>query len=227
MLKKILPPIHPEGYIFGVIFFVVTLLLWHLSHFLGCIGLILTAWCLYFFRNPDRITPDHENLIISPADGVISQIKKMAPPEVLKMGSAPCYRISVFMNVFNVHVNRSPISGTVKTIHYHAGKFINASLDKASDHNERQYFMVENKDLKVGFCQIAGLIARRIRCDIQVDDTIKAGERFGLIRFGSRVDVYLPESITPRVIEGQIAIAGETILADTKNKAAPYKGVVR
>jgi len=228
MIKKVFPPVHPEGYGFAFLFFVATVILWHISVYLGFLGLVLTVWCLCFFRNPERVTPDDENLIICPADGVVQQITTVAPPAVMEMGDEPCMRISIFMNVFNVHINRSPVSGILTKIFYHPGKFLNASLDKASEHNERQSFVVKTKTgMKVGFVQIAGLIARRIRCDVKEGDTLLAGERFGLIRFGSRVDVYLPKTITPLVIEGQITVAGETILADIKRKEKTYKGVVR
>lgn len=228
MLKKIFPPIHPEGVIFSFIFAIITIILWQFHIFLGIIGTILTAWCLYFFRNPDRVTPTDSNLVISPADGLIQSISQVVPPQELNLGQEKLTRISIFMNVFNVHVNRIPIDGTIRKIHYHKGKFLNASLDKASIHNERQCFMIENKDkIKIGFIQIAGLIARRIRCDIAEGQQLKAGQRFGLIRFGSRVDVFLPKGVNPLVIEGQLAIAGETVLANLKSKESTRHGEVR
>jgi phosphatidylserine decarboxylase len=228
VLKKIFPPIHPEGVIFSFIFAIITIILWQFHIFLGIIGTILTAWCLYFFRNPDRVTPTDSNLVISPADGLIQSISQVVPPQELNLGQEKLTRISIFMNVFNVHVNRIPIDGTIRKIHYHKGKFLNASLDKASIHNERQCFMIENKDkIKIGFIQIAGLIARRIRCDIAEGQQLKAGQRFGLIRFGSRVDVFLPKGVNPLVIEGQLAIAGETVLANLKSKESTRHGEVR
>jgi phosphatidylserine decarboxylase len=228
VIKTILTPIHKEGYVFAFLFGIATLILWHLSSFLGWIGVILTLWCLYFFRDPLRVTPVRESLVISPADGLVQKITRLIPPPELNLGTEEHTRISIFMNVFNVHVNRIPIEGTIKHIHYHPGKFLNASLDKASEHNERQCFVVETpQHLHVGFVQIAGLIARRIRCDVQTGQTVATGQRFGLIRFGSRVDVYLPTHISPLVIEGQTAIAGETVLADLSSKETARIGEVR
>lgn len=220
--------IHPEGWRFGVIFAIGALVLWHLSFFLGCVGTILTGWCFYFFRNPNRITPIRSGLVISPADGIVSQITEVVPSAETGLPSAPHTRISIFMNVFNVHVNRIPIEGKITHIYYHPGKFLNASLDKASEHNERQCFVVETKkNLEIGFVQIAGLIARRIRCDILKGQEVLTGQRFGLIRFGSRVDVYLPKGISPLVAEGQIMIGGESVLADLESKEKPRLGTIR
>lgn len=228
VLKKIFPPIHPEGVIFSFLFGIVTIILWHMHISLGIVGSILTAWCLYFFRNPDRVTPTDPNLVISPADGLVQTITEVVPPKELDLGSAKLTRVSIFMNVFNVHVNRIPIDGTIRKIHYHKGKFLNASLDKASIHNERKCFMIEHANKhKIGFIQIAGLIARRIRCDINEGQSLKAGQRFGLIRFGSRVDVFLPKGVAPLVIEGQTAIAGETVLANLQSKEPARTGEVR
>lgn len=229
MLKKEwLPAIHEEGIIFSVIFGVIALILWHIASFLGIFGVVMTLWCLYFFRNPDRVTPTRPDLIISPADGVVQMIASMVPPKELEMGTKKLTRVSVFMNVFNVHVNRIPIDGVLTSMHYVSGKFFNASLDKASEYNERQYFTVTADDgLKVGFIQIAGLIARRIRCDVSVGDTLNAGQRFGLIRFGSRVDVFLPPEVVPLVIVGQKTIAGETVIADIKGTETARSGIVR
>ena len=203
--------------------------MWQLFVPLGLLGGVLTVWCLYFFRNPDRITPTDENLVICPADGVVQLITSVVPPAEMNLGTKKLTRVSIFMNVFNVHINRIPINGTVKVIHYHPGKFLNAALEKASDHNERKLYVVENKKNKVsiGFIQIAGLIARRIRCDIKEGQDVKAGERFGLIRFGSRVDVFLPQGVSPLVIEGQLTIAGETVLADLDAKNTERKGAIR
>lgn len=219
--------IHKEGYLFAFLFLILSVLLWYVHPLLGKVGLLLTAWCLYFFRDPNRVVPQKEGLIISPADGVVQMIQKVQPPEELGLGSVPLTRISVFMNVFNVHVNRIPIMGTITKIHYHKGRFLNAELDKASDHNERQLFCVETqKGLKVGFIQIAGLIARRIRCDIVERQKVKTGQRFGLIRFGSRVDVFLPKGIAPLVIVGQKMVAGETVLADINSGESMRTGDV-
>jgi len=228
LLKDILVPINRAGYPFIAIFAVVTLLLYVWWAPLGFVGLVLTAWCIYFFRDPDRITPVDENLVISPADGVVQSIVQAPPPPELDMGDKPLTRIAVFMNVFNVHVNRVPVNGVISGKHYRPGKFFNASLDKASEFNERMSLKVKMKDdREIGFVQIAGLVARRIICDVDEGRAMRAGERFGLIRFGSRVDIYLPEGTVPSVIEGQTAIAGETVLADLKVKGDARKGEVR
>ena len=227
-MTRLIPPIHPEGVIFGIIFSFITVLLWHLFVPLGWVGVILTLWCFYFFRNPDRITPSKEGLIISPADGVICGISEVDVPEVLGLEEKKRVRVSVFMNVFNVHVNRTPLGGTIKKIHYHAGKFLNASLDKASEHNERQYMVVETpKGQTIAFTQIAGLVARRIRCDVKEGDSMTTGQRFGLIRFGSRVDIFLPPKVNPLVCVGQTMVAGETVLADMNSKETARDGEIR
>jgi phosphatidylserine decarboxylase len=192
---------------------------------MGWIGLIATAWCAYFFRDPDRVTPIREGLIVSPADGVVQKIVKRAPPPELDLGAGERVRISVFLNVFDVHVNRVPIEGSIDKLHYHAGKFLNAALDKASEDNERQSVKITTPDgLTVGVVQIAGLVARRILCDLKEGQSVKTGERFGMIRFGSRVDVYLPPDVAPLVIEGQRAVGGETVFADLKNGEAERVG---
>lgn len=206
--------IHPEGWRFFGIFAAVALLMYWISPTLGWIGGILTAWCFYFFRNPKRVTPLKEGLIISPADGRVVLIKEMLPPSELEMPAVPHTRVSIFLNVFDVHINRIPMSGLVKKLVYHPGKFFNASLDKASEFNERNSLVVENSFGQVGFVQIAGLIARRIRCDVQEGDEVDVGSQYGLIRFGSRMDVYLPIDVVPMVCIGQRMIAGETVLAD-------------
>lgn len=228
MLKDILVPINRAGYPFIAIFAAVMLVLYVWWAPLGFVGLVLTAWCIYFFRDPDRITPTDENLVISPADGIVQSIVQAPPPPELDMGDKPLTRVAVFMNVFNVHVNRVPVNGIISGKHYRPGKFFNASLDKASEFNERMSLKVKMKDdREIGFVQIAGLVARRIICDVDEGRAMRAGERFGLIRFGSRVDIYLPEGTVPAVIEGQIAIAGETVLADLKTKGDARKGEVR
>ena len=214
-ITDVFVPIHREGWAFVTAFAVATWALGMLWSPLLLVGGVLTAWCAYFFRDPERTTPTRDDLVISPADGVINMITKAAPPEELGMGSTPLVRISVFMNVFNVHINRAPLSGKVKALDYRKGKFLNAALDKASVDNERQSYVMETDGgVKIAFVQIAGLVARRILCDVEIGDSLKAGERFGIIRFGSRVDVYLPEGVEPLVCEGQSAIAGETVLAD-------------
>lgn len=218
MMTNIIPPIHPEGKRFALYFFIVTLLLfWFAGSFMGWIGVVLTLWCLYFFRDPIRVTPEAEGLIISPADGLVLPIVKVTPPSELGLGDEPRTRISIFMNVFDVHVNRAPASGKITNMCYIPGKFINASLDKASEDNERQLLSMELANGNtIGFVQIAGLVARRILCFVHEGQALEAGERFGLIRFGSRVDVYLDNDMEPLVIEGQRTIAGETVLADSR-----------
>lgn len=211
--------IHREGYIFIVSFAAVTFLLATFISTLGYIGLVITLWCIYFFRNPDRFTPISDNLIISPADGMIQKITEGFPPAELGMGDQEMIRISIFLNILNVHVNRVPASGKILSLHYNPGKFFNASLDKASIYNERQSVLMETTGgQKIVFVQIAGLIARRILCDLEEDAEVKVGERYGIIRFGSRVDVYLPLKTPICVTEGQTAIGGETILADFRFK---------
>ncbi|OUR76748.1 phosphatidylserine decarboxylase [Alphaproteobacteria bacterium 46_93_T64] len=214
-LKSVLVPINKEGYRFIAIFAVVTLLLFMASTFLGWIGVVLTLWCVYFFRDPDRHVPTSEGLIVSPADGVVQVIERSVPPEELGLGNDPLLRISVFLNVFNVHVNRVPLAGTVIKQVYRPGKFLNAALDKASEENERHAVHVRSKDGKdIIFVQIAGLIARRIVCDLSDNQEVRTGERFGLIRFGSRTDIYLPDGVEPQVGVGQNMVGGETIIAD-------------
>ena len=215
MLGTFIKPMHPEGRRFVAIFAAVTALLFLITPFLGWIGMGLTVWCYYFFRDPPRTTPTREGLIVSPADGVVSLIEKAVPPPELGMGPAPLTRVSTFMNVFNCHVNRTPIAGKVKAIAYRPGKFFNASLDKASEHNERNSLCLEIAGCRqIAVVQIAGLVARRIVCFTATGASLQTGERFGLIRFGSRVDVYLPEGVAPQVAVGQGMIAGETVLAD-------------
>ena len=214
-MDKIFPKIHDEGYKFIVIFGLVTIILYFISNFLGLVGLVLTIWCYYFFRDPKRTTPEREGLLVSPADGIISLIEKAVPPEELGMSSDPLTRVSVFMNVFNCHVNRAPIAGEVASIAYRPGKYLNASLDKASVDNERNSLTIEIADgRQIAVVQIAGLVARRIVCFVKQAQALRTGERFGLICFGARVDVYLPDGVQPMVSVGQSMIAGETVIAD-------------
>ncbi len=211
--------IHREGYIFIVSFAAITFLLATFISTLGYIGFVITLWCIYFFRNPDRFTPVDDNLIISPADGMIQKITEALPPAELGLGDQEMIRVSIFLNILNVHVNRIPASGKILSLHYNPGKFFNASLDKASIYNERQSVLMETTNgQKIVFVQIAGLIARRILCDLEEDSEVKVGERYGIIRFGSRVDVYLPLKAPICVAEGQTAIGGETIIADFRIK---------
>lgn len=215
MLRTFIKPMHPEGRRFVAAFAGASLLLFLLWEPLGWIGAGLTVWCYYFFRDPVRVTPVREGLVISPADGVVSLIVPAAPPPELGLGPAPLTRVSVFMSVFDCHVNRAPVPGTVTKLSYRPGKFFNASLDKASEHNERMSLAMTMGDgRQVAFVQIAGLVARRILCFVAEGQRLEAGERFGLIRFGSRVDVYLPEGTAPLVAVGQRMIAGETVIAD-------------
>lgn len=212
------PSVHPEGRKYAVIAAAATFLAYVLiSHFLGWLLAAVTIWIAAFFRDPVRTTPKGDKFIVAPADGLITMITKVPPPPELRgpegLTDAEYMRVSIFMSVFDVHINRSPIAGRVKRIAYVPGKFINADLDKASEDNERQHLLIEGADgLRIGFTQIAGLVARRILSFVREGDAVLAGQRVGLIRFGSRVDVYLPSTAAPRVLLGQRAIAGETIL---------------
>ncbi|WP_341910216.1 phosphatidylserine decarboxylase [Ferrovibrio terrae] len=227
-IRSVLVPIHREGWKFIAIFAIVTLLLFWVATPLGWLGVILTCWCAYFFRDPARVTPTREGLLISPADGVVQMIERAVPPEELGMGSDARTRISVFMNVFDVHVNRVPIDGVVTALAYRPGKFLNAALDKASIDNERQSMRLKLTNGKeIAVVQIAGLVARRILCEAREGETYKAGERFGLIRFGSRVDVYLDDGMVPLVVTGQRCIAGETVIAEDGATEQPRSGAVR
>lgn len=215
MLKHILVPIHRAGWPFIAGFALADLLLWSLADWLGWIGLLAVAWCVYFFRDPPRVTPGRSGLVVSPADGLVQAIEPHMPPPELGMAAVPLMRISIFMNVFDVHVNRIPVDAEVVATSYRPGKFFNASLDKASEFNERQSIRLRVADgREFAVVQIAGLVARRISCHLAQGQQVKAGERFGLIRFGSRLDVYLPEGTAPLVLVGQRAVAGETVLAD-------------
>lgn len=220
-VRNTLVPVHKQGYPFIAGFFVVSVVLGFLWEPLMWIGFVLTVWCAYFFRDPERMTPLDEDLVISPADGKVSSIALMTPPEELGLGDTPMLRISVFMNVFNCHVNRAPMRGPIKRIAYRAGKFVNAELDKASHENERNGLVIETTHGEIGVVQIAGLVARRIVCWSGERDVLQPGERFGLIRFGSRLDVFLPAGAAPRVSLGQTAIAGETVLAEFGSAKGP------
>ncbi|SLN47653.1 phosphatidylserine decarboxylase [Roseovarius litorisediminis] len=225
MIKIVAVPMHKEGRKFVAIFAVIAILLGLLWKPLFWIGAALTVWCYYFFRNPVRSVPQKPGLVLSPADGIISLISDVIPPADMDLGTQPLTRVSVFMNVFNCHVNRACIPGTVSKIVYHKGRFVNASLDKASEHNERNSLTITGDDgIKIGIVQIAGLVARRIVCFTSVGEKLDAGERFGLIRFGSRLDIYLPPGVPPRVSVGQTAVAGETILADLNLPAENWQG---
>ncbi|MEI6572689.1 MAG: phosphatidylserine decarboxylase [Alphaproteobacteria bacterium] len=219
-VRKQFVPIHREGWPFIAIFAVVANLLAWIWSPLGWIGGILTVWCIYFFRDPVRTVPVGEGLVVSPADGRVSMIVEAVPPPELGLSDEPMTRISIFMNVFNCHVNRVPVSGTIETIAYRPGLFLNAELDKASEDNERNAIIVNTGRERFGVVQIAGLIARRIVGFVEEGDRLSVGERFGLIRFGSRVDVYLPDDYHPLVGVGQTTIAGETVIASRDDAAS-------
>jgi len=215
-IRSQLVPIHREGYPFIGIFALVSLVLFWLWTPLGWIGTVLTIWCALFFRDPERVTPVREGVIVAPADGRVSRIINAVPPPELGLGERAMQRISIFMSVFDCHVNRSPVTGRIEKIVYKPGAFINADLDKASENNERNSFVIATGQSRVAVVQIAGLIARRIVCFVRPGATVGTGERIGMIRFGSRVDVYLPEGVRPLVAEGQKAVAGETVIADLR-----------
>jgi phosphatidylserine decarboxylase len=220
-IRSQLAPIHPEGYPFVGVAVVATLILLWLWPSLGWLAVAATAWCAYFFRDPQRVTPVREGIVVAPADGRVSQLANVVPPQELVLGERALPRISIFMSVFDCHVNRSPVAGRIERIVYRAGKFLSADLDKASEDNERNAFVIAtNTGQRFGVVQIAGLVARRIVPFVREGEAVAAGQRIGMIRFGSRVDVYLPEGARPLVAEGQTAIAGETVLADFKSAEA-------
>ena len=213
MFSKIFPKIHAEGYKFLVIAGIITIVFYIFNNFLGLIGLVLTIWVYYFFRDPERVIIDNDNYLVSPADGEVIKVEEVDGPKELGLENKKFKKISVFMNVFDCHVNRTPCAGKIEEILYKPGKFVNASLDKASEDNERNYFKIKdphNNDIIV--VQIAGLVARRIVCESNKDQELKQGDRIGMIRFGSRADIYY-ENYEPLVKVGQKAISGETLLA--------------
>jgi phosphatidylserine decarboxylase len=220
--------VHRAGWPFIGIGALVTVVLAAIWQPAGGIAGVATLWMAYFFRDPDRVTPTREGLILSPADGIVRMIARAAPPPELGMDTSERTRVSIFLNVFDVHVNRAPADGTVAAVHYRQGKFVNASFDKASEDNERvSVRLALSHGGEMAFVQIAGLIARRIVCDLKEGAVVRAGERFGIIRFGSRVDVYLPDGASPLVALGQRAIGGETVLADLASAEGPRTGEVR
>lgn len=228
MLSTFVKPMHPEGRKFVAIAAAITVVLFLIWDPLGWIGTGLTVWVYYFFRDPVRVTPTRPGLMVSPADGVVSLLEPAVPPAELGLGDQPLTRVSVFMSVFNCHVNRLPAEGTITKVAYHEGKFLNASLDKASVDNERNGIAVEMADgRRYGVVQIAGLVARRILCWSKEGQRLQTGERFGLIRFGSRLDIYLPEGVQPQVCIGQTMIAGETVIADLASDAPACSGGIR
>jgi phosphatidylserine decarboxylase len=223
-MPGLLAPIHRDGWKFVAAFFLLALLLGSLWRPLFWIGLALTGWCSWFFRDPARVTPDEPDLVVSPADGRIVAVGARRPPAELGLGSEPLPCVGIFMNVFDVHVNRTPVAGRVVARVHHPGRFLNASLDKASNENERLSWVIETADgRRVGLVQIAGLVARRIVPFVEPGTTLGAGDRVGLIRFGSRCDVYLPAGTTPLVLPGQRAIAGETVLAELDGPRPPRR----
>jgi phosphatidylserine decarboxylase len=215
-IRAQLVPVHREGYPFVGAFALASLILFLIWSPLGWIGTVLTVWCALFFRDPVRVTPVREGIVVSPADGRVAAVINAPPPPELGLGERPLPRVSIFMSVFNCHVNRSPVAGRIDEIAYHPGAFVSADLDKASEENERNSFLISTGTARIGVVQIAGLVARRIVCFVRKGASVGAGERIGMIRFGSRVDVYLPEGVRPLVGEGQTAIAGETIIADLR-----------
>jgi phosphatidylserine decarboxylase len=226
VLSKFFAPIHPDGWKFVAGAVVIALVLFFVWEPLGWIGVIAAAWVAYFFRDPWRTTPLREGLVVAPADGLVVSIGPAAPPPELEMGPAPMTRIGIFLNVMDVHVNRVPAAGRVTHLRYRKGKFLNASLDKASEDNERMAIrMTTDSGPDIAFVQIAGLVARRILCNLKEGDRVAAGQRFGLIRFGSRTDVYLPPSWSPLVIVGQRMIGGETVIADARAEEPPRQGI--
>ena len=225
MLSTFIKPMHPEGRKFVAIAAAIALGLFAIWAPLGWIGTGLTIWVYYFFRDPVRVTPTRPGLMVSPADGVVSLLQPAVPPAELGLGDQPMTRVSVFMSVFNCHVNRLPLAGRITKVAYHKGLFLNASLDKASLDNERNGIAVETPDgLRYGVVQIAGLVARRILCFTREGASLETGERFGLIRFGSRLDIYLPEGVDPMVCIGQTMIAGETVIADLLSREPARQG---
>ncbi|WP_421982547.1 phosphatidylserine decarboxylase [Roseibium sp.] len=226
-VTKAMVPIHREGWPFIAISLVATLVVGWFVDPLFWIGLFITGWICYFFRDPKRVTPVGDGLVISPADGVVSHVGLVRPPQELEIGSEPLMRVSIFMNVFNCHVNRAPVGGKIERVAYRAGKFLNAELDKASEDNERNGLVIDTGEARIGVVQIAGLVARRIVCFVREGETITGGDRFGLIRFGSRLDVYFPAGTQPKVALGQTMIAGETILADLAQPQAPAQPLTR
>jgi phosphatidylserine decarboxylase len=220
-IRRLFVPIHKEGYPFILIGVVLLLLGFLWAEPLGWIFALLTLWVCYFFRDPERVTPVRDGLVVSPADGRVSQVATAVPPPELGLPPEPMQRVSIFMNVFDCHVNRAPVAGRIARVAYTPGLFLNAELDKASEDNERSAMVVESGGVPIGVVQIAGLVARRIVSFVREGDAIGTGERFGLIRFGSRVDVYLPTSARVLVGAGQLSIAGETVLADLERDEPP------
>ena len=228
MLRASLTPLHPDGVKFVVVGAAVTLLAFVIAAPLGWLALVITLWVAYFFRDPWRVTPIRDGLLVSPADGTIVGLGPAMPPPELEMGTARLVRIGIFLDLFSVHVARAPIAGAVTALCYTRGRFVNASLDKASEHNERLAIRVRPPEgPEVGFALIAGLVARRIVCGLRVGQEVGAGQRIGIIRFGSRVDVYCPPNYVPLVVLGQKTVGGETVLADCRTDETARRGVAQ
>jgi phosphatidylserine decarboxylase len=232
--KDLVKFFHPAGHVFIGLFAAVTVVIGLMAGwFFFVAGAVLTAWCAYFFRDPDRVTPNRPGLIVSPADGKVVVVQQVVPVLDLGLGEDMRWRISIFLNIFDVHVNRIPADGTIIGRHYRQGKFMNASFDKASEDNERMALVLEltgdhpHAGQNMGVVQIAGLIARRIVCDAKEGETFKAGERYGIIRFGSRADIYLPVGLEPLVVLGQYMLGGETVLADCASTETVRRGETR
>ena len=214
LMRNFIPKIHKKGYCPISIFIIITVILFIFSQFLGFLAFILTIWCIFFFRDPDRVILNQKNVILSAADGVVQKIQRAKLPKEIAFNNSDMNKVSIFLNIFNVHVNRIPVAGKIKKLHYRNGKFFNASLDKASEYNERQSILLElENNNHIAVVQIAGLIARRIVCDLKEEQNVSIGERFGIIKFGSRVDIYLPVQYKIKVLEGQIMIGGESVIA--------------
>ncbi|WP_353507349.1 phosphatidylserine decarboxylase [Gimibacter soli] len=213
-MDVVMTPIHREGHLFVALFFAASIVLMALWAPLGWIGLVLTAWCLYFFRDPHRVVPEEKGILVSPADGTVCLIMEATPPAELGMGDEKVTRVSIFLSVFNVHVNRVPAAGTITGLAYVPGKYLNAAAEEASEENERQLVRMTTEDGDdIAFAQVAGLVARRILCDLEEGQKVDRGDRMGLIRFGSRTDIYLSAKLKPMVKVGQTMIGGETVIA--------------
>lgn len=228
MFRSVIVPIHRAGWPFigaALVLAIVLGLLWEPLFWLGLLG---AAYCAYFFRDPPRVTPTRVGLVVAPADGLVQPIRRAVPPPELELGDQPLTRVSIFLNIFNVHINRVPVDGVISAQAYRPGKFVNAAFDKASEENERMALKVTTYDgVDVGFVQIAGLVARRIVCNVKRDEPVRAGQVFGLIRFGSRLDIYLPEGVAPLVVPYQTTIAGETVIADLQSDETARQGEER
>jgi phosphatidylserine decarboxylase len=226
LLRKFVAPIHPDGWKFVGASIVLALVLFVVWEPLGWIGVLGAAWCAYFFRDPWRVTPVRPGLVIAPADGLVVSIGPAVPPPELEMGPSTMTRIGIFLNVLDVHVNRVPMGGRIKRVHYRPGKFVSANLDKASEDNERTAIsMTTDEGRDIAFVQVAGLVARRIICKLREGDQVVSGQRFGLIRFGSRTDVYLPPEWTTLAIVGQRMVGGETVIADSRAQEPARQGI--